>query len=84
MEALPTRSWQHVIEACFECAQTFTARADACLAEPTVTDLVRCVRLNLDCADVCETTGKILSRLTKTEPSTARDPRDLCRGVPTL
>jgi hypothetical protein len=52
------------IEACFECAQACTACADACLSESQVADLVGCVRTDLDCADVCETTGRVLSRHT--------------------
>ena len=42
------------IDDCFDCAATCTACADACLGEPGVPELVRCVRLNLDCADICE------------------------------
>lgn len=45
------------IEACFECGQTCTACADACLAEDMVAELRTCIRLNLDCADLCVTTG---------------------------
>ena len=52
------------IEACVECAQACTACADACLSEKSVADLVKCVRSNLDCADICETTGRVLSRHT--------------------
>ena len=51
------------IEACFECAQTCTACADACLAEDMVADLRQCIRLNLDCADLCEVTSRHLTRL---------------------
>src|SRR5690625_1951836 len=50
------------IEACFECAQACTACADACLSEDSVSDLLKCVSTNLDCADQCETTGRVLSR----------------------
>lgn len=50
------------IETVVACAQTCTACADACLNEPAVADLVRCIRENLDCADVCNTTGRVLSR----------------------
>lgn len=53
------------IEACFECAQACTACADACLSEAQVKMLVRCVRLNLDCADICAVTGRLLSRQTE-------------------
>ncbi|MFC0528758.1 four-helix bundle copper-binding protein [Phytohabitans kaempferiae] len=52
------------IEACFDCAQTCTACADACLAEEMVAHLVRCASLNLNCADLCTTTGNMLSRPT--------------------
>jgi hypothetical protein len=52
------------IEECFGCLQACTACADACLGEQDVGELTRCIRLNLDCADVCESTGKILSRET--------------------
>jgi hypothetical protein len=52
------------IDACFACAQTCTACADACLSEEMVAELVKCVRTDLDCADLCDVTGRILSRHT--------------------
>jgi hypothetical protein len=52
------------IEACFECAQACTACADACLSEDMVAELTKCIRTNTDCADVCDTTGRVLSRHT--------------------
>ncbi|MGQ0624603.1 MAG: four-helix bundle copper-binding protein [Sporichthyaceae bacterium] len=52
------------IEACFECAQSCTACADACLSEDALAELTKCIRSNLDCADTCETTGRLLSRHT--------------------
>lgn len=52
------------IDACFDAAETCTACADACLGELSVAKLVACVRLNLDCADICNTTGKVLARQT--------------------
>jgi hypothetical protein len=56
-----------VIQSCFICAQACVACADACLAEEQRNDLVRCIRLNLDCADICFPTGRILSRQTEVE-----------------
>ena len=32
--------------------------------EDRLQELVTCIRLNLDCADVCETTGKLMTRQT--------------------
>jgi hypothetical protein len=52
------------IDECFACAATCTSCADACLGEQDVHELVRCVRLNLDCADACEAAGRILIRQT--------------------
>ena len=52
------------IEACFECAQTCTMCADACLGEAHIDMLRRCIRLNLDCADICDATGRVLARQT--------------------
>jgi hypothetical protein len=51
------------IESCFACAMSCTACADACLAEESVAMLRDCIRTNLDCADICIATGKVLSRL---------------------
>ncbi len=50
------------LEACHSCAQACTACADACLAEEAVAALRDCIRLTLDCADLCATIGRIATR----------------------
>jgi hypothetical protein len=50
------------IEACYASAQACTACADACIAEEDFAELRQCVRLDLDCADVCAATGSLASR----------------------
>jgi len=50
------------IERCIECVQTCVICADACLAEEDVSELRRCISLNLVCADACRTTARTLSR----------------------
>ena len=45
------------IDACFSAVETCTACADACLSERDVSHLVPCIRLNLDCAAVCNATA---------------------------
>lgn len=52
------------IEECFACAQACTACADACLGEDMVANLTQCIRMNLDCADICMAAGKIGTRRT--------------------
>jgi hypothetical protein len=60
------------LDDCYDCAQTCTACADACLAEQELPTLLRAIRLCLDCADVCVATGSVLSRQTAFEPVSAR------------
>ena len=69
------------IERCFSCAQTCTVCADACLSEDAIDMLARCVRLDLDCADICMTTGRIASRRTETNESVLVQLLELCANV---
>jgi hypothetical protein len=52
------------IEDCYDCAQTCTACADACLGEAMVQQMIQCVRTCADCADVCLTMGMMATRRT--------------------
>lgn len=70
-----------LIDAAFECAQACTACADACLAEDMVADLRRCITLDLDCADVCDVTGRILSRQTGNVAELTRSLLQTCRDA---
>ncbi|MGW4054328.1 four-helix bundle copper-binding protein [Streptomyces sp. NPDC004779] len=67
-------SW---VDSCLACTQTCTSCADACLAEEGVKGLVRCVKLDLDCADICRATASLLSRAVAGDDRVARD---LLRG----
>jgi uncharacterized protein DUF326 len=66
------------IEECIACGLTCTSCADACLAEEQVTQLVRCIRLNLDCADICDATGRALTRQTSSDPGLTRSILEAC------
>jgi hypothetical protein len=66
------------IEACYSCSQTCTSCADACLSEHMVAELTRCIRLNLDCADVCAATGAVLSRRTEGDLDVTRAVLEAC------
>ncbi|HEX5295959.1 MAG TPA: four-helix bundle copper-binding protein [Streptosporangiaceae bacterium] len=50
------------IDAISDCAQACIADNDADLSEQNVTEMVRCIRLCLNCADVCTATGAVVSR----------------------
>lgn len=68
----------HCIEDCMRCAGSCTSCADACLGEETVAELVRCIRLNLDCADLCEATGRVLTRQTAADTTVLRGALEAC------
>ncbi len=69
-----------VIEALTACAQACTACADACMSEKTamLPTLMKCVRDNLDCADVCDTTARVLSRHTGYDANLTRAVLEAC------
>jgi len=50
------------IDAMTDCTQACIADTDADLGEQNVTEMVTCIRLCLDCADICTATVAILSR----------------------
>jgi len=66
------------LEECYACAQACTACADACLAEQTVQQLTQCIRLNLDCADVCAATGALATRRTGSNETLIRQMLSVC------
>lgn len=49
-----------VIDAARDCAAHCHACADACLEEDD--DMTRCIRSDLDCADICEATASVVAR----------------------
>jgi hypothetical protein len=66
------------IEECYGCAQSCTSCADACLAEKQVAQLTQCIRLDLDCADICSAAGAIASRRTGANEETIRRTLEAC------
>jgi hypothetical protein len=73
-----TEALTRTIEALADCAQACASCSDACLAEEHVKDLIRCIRLNLDCADICTATASMLSRMTDPQWSLLRRQVEVC------
>lgn len=69
------------IEALGDCAQACGACADACLSEDGVAELGKCIRLDLDCADVCAATLRVLSRQHEYDANVSRVLLEACRTV---
>lgn len=66
------------IDAAYACAQACTSCADACVAEEMVAELRQCIRLNLDCADVCAATATLANRRTGSNEEVIRKMLDAC------
>jgi hypothetical protein len=59
--------YAETLNALSTCAEMCTACADACLGEPEhLEKLRRCITTDLDCADVCHATSRVLIRWTDT------------------
>jgi hypothetical protein len=53
------------IDALDDCARACIADADSDVNEQNLSELVKCIRLCLDCADICAATVRVTSRQTE-------------------
>jgi hypothetical protein len=51
-----------LVQAAAECVYICTTCADACLEEEDPTALRKCIRLDLDCAEICSVTARLIAR----------------------
>jgi hypothetical protein len=66
------------IDALNDCAQACTADADDDMSEQNVTEMVKCIRLCLDCADVCTATVGVTSRQTDYDANVTKPLLEAC------
>jgi hypothetical protein len=66
------------IDALNDCAQACTADADDDLSEQNLTEMVKCIRLCLDCADVCTATVRVTSRQTNYDANVTKPLLEAC------
>lgn len=69
------------LEECFNCAQHCTTCADACLGEEMDGPLKQCIRLNMDCADICIATGTLASRRSGSNEAILKEMLKLCESA---
>ena len=69
------------IEHSHACAVACVACADACLAEEQVMELRQCIRVNLDCADICTATAAMSARRTGSNESMLLDMLATCASA---
>ena len=70
------------IDVLVECAATCTQCADACLSEPDLSsELAPCIHHNLDCADICTATSRVVSRRTDHDAGVTRAQLEACAAA---
>src|ERR1700749_4935654 len=69
------------IDALTDCTQACTADVDADLGEQDLAEMVRCIRLCLDCVDVCTATAGLVSRLAEYDPNVLRPLLEACVAI---
>src|SRR5260370_28026158 len=69
------------IDALNDCAQACTADIDADLGEPDVAEMVKCIRLCLDCADICAATVAHTSRLAEYDSKITKLLLEACAAI---
>ena len=69
------------IDALTDCAQACIADADADLSEQNMTEMVKCIRLCLDCADVCTATIGVTSRQASYDVNVTRPLLEACVAI---
>jgi len=69
------------IDALSDCAQACAADTDADLSEQNLAEMVKCIRLCLDCTDVCTATLGVVSRQTHSNPAITRPLLEACVAV---
>src|SRR5580692_9449459 len=69
------------IDALSDCAQACNADNAADLGEQNVIEMVKCIRLCLDCADICAATVGITSRQTESDANVTRPLLQACVAI---
>jgi hypothetical protein len=67
-----------LVQAATECALTCTTCADACLEEDDPVSQRRCIRLCLDCAEICSVTARLIARPGPQDPRMLRAQLEAC------
>jgi hypothetical protein len=69
------------IDALSDCAQACTADTDADLSESNLAEMVTCIRLCLDCTDICTAAIGVISRLAEYDASATRPLLEACAAI---
>jgi Predicted metal-binding integral membrane protein (DUF2182)/Domain of Unknown Function (DUF326) len=87
---LAEKLWRHgkrfdqavgAIDALSDCVQACNADNAADLGEPNLSEMVTCIRLCLDCADICAATAGVISRQADYDANVTRPLLEACVAI---
>lgn len=70
---------QNLLQKLMQCAAACNNCADACLDEDNIKMMVACIRLDRDCAEICQTTASFMARSSNNAGGLIRLCADICR-----
>lgn len=70
--------FQSCIEACNACSTACDHCAAACLQEPDVSAMVRCIALDMDCAQICRMAASYMARNSELSNAVCQLCADIC------
>lgn len=80
-EQVDVEQYAQAVREFTNCEITATICADACLSEPHVQMLAKCISLNLGCADSCALTARTIGRIGFMGQAVVRTQLEACREV---
>ncbi|KIC95089.1 four-helix bundle copper-binding protein [Flavihumibacter solisilvae] len=69
---------QGILKTLHNCAAACHYCASSCLDEPTVQHLTTCIKIDLDCADICTTTAAFVARISPHAPHLMKECTEIC------
>jgi hypothetical protein len=72
--------YQDCIAACHACVVACNHCAACCLQEPGVAQMVRCIALDMDCAQICQMAVAFMAGGSEHTPAVCRLCADICRA----
>jgi hypothetical protein len=70
-----------LVQAAAECTFTCTTCADACLEEDDPAAMRSCIRMNLDCAEICSVTARLIARPGPQDQNVLRTQLEACAAA---
>lgn len=77
---MPHEKFQSCIDACYACATACDHCAVSCLEEQDVKSMARCIKLDMDCAQICRLAASYMARGSEFSQTLCRLCAEVCQA----